>query len=99
MNRRWAMTNKKDGLHIEVAYCVLGKQFLQGVRKSYPDLFRGCRIVDIFQAKPSEIQIGVIYYSKDGKWVEGSGPGQLHKPFPKSPSGILVPDFSKHNTE
>lgn len=43
---------------IEMPLSVIGKQFLQSVRKNYPE-FKGKRIKTIIQAYPSKVEIGI----------------------------------------
>ena len=59
METRWTIDN---GRHFcQMPDSVIGKQFLQDLRKSRSDLFAYQRITSILQMRPSQIDIGTIY--------------------------------------
>lgn len=45
---------------VEMPHSVMGKQFLEGLRKNNPELFKCQRIKNIIQAHPDKVQIGVL---------------------------------------
>ena len=61
MESRYHMRTIDGQRFIEQKQTTLGRQFLEGLRKSRPDLFRGQRIKEVIQAYPSKITVGILH--------------------------------------
>jgi hypothetical protein len=55
------MKTRDGNQFVEMPFSVMGKQFLEGLRKNQPELFGHQRIKDVIQAHPSKIKIGMIH--------------------------------------
>lgn len=60
MKSRYRMKTIDGTKFIEMPHSVMGKQFLEGLRKGMPELFKAQRIKDIIQVHPNKVQIGVL---------------------------------------
>jgi len=68
MIMRYGMRSEKNNVLVEVERNEKGKQFLIDIRR-LDKRFKGCRIIEYFQARPNEItlnQITYIYVTKGG---------------------------------
>lgn len=65
MEHRYAMTNRKEGIHVEAEYTNKGLEFLKELRRKEPWRFRRCVIRDVLQTMPTSIVTRVIYHRED----------------------------------